>query len=74
VTTVTAEPWNIRYTEIMKLEGTLMTIRIHQTQQIVEKLIKAVSRRHRSVPTGMDRYFLADIGLNQSDLLALQVR
>ena len=51
-----------------------MTIRIHQTQQIVEKLIKVVSRRHRSVPTGMDRHFFADIGLSQSDLLALQVR
>ena len=51
-----------------------MTIRIHRTQQIVETLMKAVSRRHRSVPTGMDRYFLADIGLSQSDLIALHTR
>jgi hypothetical protein len=74
VMTVTAEPRNIRYMWIMKREATPMTIRLHLTQQIVERLISAMSRHHRSVPAGMDRRFLADIGLSQSDLLALQVR
>jgi hypothetical protein len=51
-----------------------MTIRTHHTQQILDVLMKTFSRQHVSMPTGMDRRFLSDVGLSQSDILALQVR
>lgn len=74
MTVVTAEVVEPGYTGIINREGTQMTNHFHHTSRIATALFGAASRRRFSMPNGMDRRFFADIGLSQSDIIALHTR
>jgi len=50
-----------------------MTIHFNRTNRIANAL-SMMSRRRFSIPADIDRRIYADIGLHQSDLIALQIR
>jgi hypothetical protein len=60
--------------EIIKREGTPMSIHLHHSNRTTSALLRIVSRRRIPVPVKMDHRFMADIGLNQSDMIALHTR
>jgi hypothetical protein len=51
-----------------------MTIQLYYTNRIANVLFKAVSPRRVYAHSGLDHRFFADIGLNQSDIIALNIR
>jgi hypothetical protein len=45
----------------------------HHTARFANAFFKAILRRRFSVPIEMNGYLFADIGLNQSDIIALHI-
>lgn len=51
-----------------------MTIRFHHTPRCTGLLLRTEPRRRLAIPSAMDRRFLADVGLSQTDIITLRTR
>lgn len=51
-----------------------MTIHLHRSNRTANAFLRIVSLRRIPAPTQLDRRFLSDIGLSQTDPIALQTR